>query len=311
MRNAGQDSAPLLAARTASWKRVAVVLSPFAYRHVLRGKRHSSAIVNALLNALEEWCSSENFVGIAFPYLWEHEDACLLSALRSRGALVTLLGAGCALSVTWQNPGDYFRWLGRRTIRQAFERTPSAEHRRTRLLRSGEPLNKELRTDARHLMEWSAQRHGYRIPPSELYEQMLAEWPDERFLAWIDNPEGPVESFALAFIYNDTVMPKFGCHRYKTGEYFNLCFTEMIVHAIEQKHALVDFGASNHQAKLLRGGQIYWIAGAILTLDKSFTKKVIPGLDAYSSVILSYISELSSRYSVDHRVPPLPGWMGN
>jgi|SRR5579885_1259052 hypothetical protein len=309
MRGHGKDPTPLLAAREANWKSVAVVLSPFAFRGVLRGERQLSSTLPTLLKALEIWGKRHGLLGIAFPYLREQEDGPLISALSARGAHLVLLGAGCSLSVPWRDPAGYFTWLGRRRVRQTYAQTIRSGAVKKRLLQPGEALEASLQVAARDLLLWDAQRHGSHHPPKALYGQLLDRWPEERLLTWIEGRQGQMEACALAFIYHKCVISKFGGHLHEKGRYLELCLTSMVIHAIEERQRFVDLGASNHQAKLLRGGEIYWIVGALLSLDPTFHQAVSAGLEAYSENILSYISAVSHTYAVDRRIPGRPVWL--
>lgn len=304
----GRRSRHHAAAAAADWSAFCSALSPYAYRAACRARGASPASISRLLEAALEACAAMGARGLALPYLREPEDTALVEAVLAMGGVATVLGAGCRLPIRWPSLAAYFAWLGasRSNVRRRFARSPGA--RRARVLAAGEALEPGIREPAVALLVTAAGRRGDDAPPRRLYDAVLSAWPSDRLVAWSEGEGGDVRACAVTFLQDGVVSCKWFADSAASGEYFQLGYAFIVERAIEAGLAAVDWGAGGHQAKLLRGGELYWITGALLSRDAGFLAGIRGWLDEYTHVAAGHLTELSARYGRFHQRPEVPVW---
>lgn len=315
-RAAGHPPAFYERAAGADWDRIALSVSPHAFRSAVVGPPDRSVLATGLEDAVRA-SSRAGFDGVLFPYLREDADAALLDALADLGAVTFVLGAGCELDVGWPTLDGYFSWLGssRAAVRRSYLR--SAGCISARVLPPGQPVEVPVADELLPLIVATAGRHGFSEPPIRLYQALLGGWESERMLAWSTSgsaePGGHrrLTAGAVALRSGDTLIPKLFGDAGRTGDYFQLGYAAMVRLAIEAGLSRVDWGGGNHRPKLIRGGRLYWIYAALLAPDATFQGVVQPWLREYSSVVTGHLSQLSATYSRWHSTPPQPRWAGH
>jgi len=240
------------------------VLSPFAYRTCLPGTSGKESALATLRDTLD-LSRSRGATGVFIPYLREDEGA-VLDAVAELDGTVGVIGAGCRVSVEHTDPGSAFA-EARKSARRAYRRYQQRVDGGTvgaQVLDPGEPLAAERRADAVELMALAAQRHGVRRPPLELYRAVLGTWPTTRTFQWSQEEGGRLAGCALGFVDDGRLVAKLGGHRDRDRGHLDVNLTGSIVLGHRLGVNEVDLGASTHEHKLERGGQVYWIYGALI-----------------------------------------------
>jgi hypothetical protein len=293
-----------------AWSGVYSVTSPHAYRCCWRGRGADRPALRALLAEALRVVAASGGHGIALPYLRAPEDDVLVEAALDLGGHAAVLGAGCSLPVRWEDLEQYFRWLGpgRQSVRKSHRR-PAPGRRRWLLLPAGRPLPDHLRASAVALLTLAAHRHGDDRPPVDLYRAVAGEWPAERLVVWTEDPAtGQAHALGIMLPHDGAVVCKWFGDAGRSGELFQLCYTLVVDFAIRHGIRVVDWGGSGHLAKLLRGGELYWICGAVLTVDDAFRACLARWFAEFGPLVVGYLADLAERFGRERRSPRVPHW---
>lgn len=300
---AGHPTAGFEALEAREWYPAALSAVPYAYRGGVLGSCDDTELVGALAQEARALCRREGVRTCLHGFLYDENDSDWIKALRAQGARPVLLGAHAELTIAWETLEEYFRWLGRRKVRQEFTahaRALGVEHQRL----EREPMEsfpREIAAEVLELFSASSRRRGDE-PPMGLHHALLEAWPARRVLFM--GRDGTRIRSALLCLEGDRVLyPKvYGSFR-RNHDYFGLVFRELLCFALASGARRIEYGGGSHQAKLHRGASLRWVLGMIETYDGCLREALNAHVPALNAALVGHFSDLCRRFGRGHVAP--------